>query len=128
MFRARRAATKKFLPNIFELPGGHIDFGEDIVDGLKREVMEELQMSVTIGDPFAAFTYLNEIKGSHSLEVIYFARFVEPIENIRLNPEDHTEYRWFGLDELESIPGTDREFKCVKRGFELLKGSGLNFG
>jgi 8-oxo-dGTP pyrophosphatase MutT (NUDIX family) len=36
VFLPRRAATKKFLPNVFEVPGGHIDFGEDIADGLKR--------------------------------------------------------------------------------------------
>ena len=29
----KRASTKKFLPNVYELPGGHIDFGEDIADG-----------------------------------------------------------------------------------------------
>ena len=40
VFLPKRAATKKFLPNINELPGGHIDFGEDIVKGLKREILE----------------------------------------------------------------------------------------
>jgi ADP-ribose pyrophosphatase YjhB (NUDIX family) len=42
VFLPRRALTKKFLPGVFELPGGHIDFGEDIVVGLKREIMESL--------------------------------------------------------------------------------------
>jgi 8-oxo-dGTP pyrophosphatase MutT (NUDIX family) len=28
VFMARRADTKKFMPGIYELPGGHIDFGE----------------------------------------------------------------------------------------------------
>ena len=43
VFLPKRAATKKFLPNVFELPGGHIDFGEDIETGLKREIFEEFQ-------------------------------------------------------------------------------------
>ena len=60
----KRAATKRFLPDIFEIPGGHIDYKEDIVAGLKREITEELGMTVSVGDPFAAFTYLNEVKGS----------------------------------------------------------------
>lgn len=38
VFLPRRAATKKFLPNVYEIPGGHIDFGENLTDGLKREV------------------------------------------------------------------------------------------
>ncbi len=57
VFLPKRAKTKKFLPDIFELPGGHIDWGEDILAGLRREVMEEHGMRIKIGDPFAAFTY-----------------------------------------------------------------------
>ncbi len=41
LFWAKRADTKKFLPGVYELPGGHIDFGEDIVEGLRREIKEE---------------------------------------------------------------------------------------
>ena len=55
LFMAKRAATKKFLPNSYELPGGHIDFGEDLIAGLKREILEEFQMHCRVGDPFAAF-------------------------------------------------------------------------
>jgi len=41
IFMPKRAATKKFMPSVFELPGGHVDFGEDIVAGLKREIREK---------------------------------------------------------------------------------------
>src|SRR6266566_5216805 len=41
LFWPKRADTKKFLPGVYELPGGHIDFGEDITAGLKREIQEE---------------------------------------------------------------------------------------
>lgn len=63
VFLAKRAATKKFLPDVFELPGGHIDFGEDVTAGLAREVAEEFDMTISVGDPFFVFTYTNEIKG-----------------------------------------------------------------
>lgn len=128
VFRPKRADTKKFLPGLFELPGGHIEFGEDIIEGLKREVMEEHGMRISVGDPFAVFTYLNEIKGSHSIEVVYFAKFIDQIENISLNPEDHSEYRWAAENELNVGPTSDRELENIKRGFELLRGEALNFG
>src|SRR5688572_33397724 len=63
VYLPQRAATKKFFPGVYELPGGHIDFGEDIIAGLKREIREELHKEITVGDPFHAFTYMNEIKG-----------------------------------------------------------------
>src|SRR3546814_9077575 len=56
VFLPKRADTKKFLPGVYEIPGGHIDYGEDVAAGLKREIQEEFQMDIEIGDPFAAFT------------------------------------------------------------------------
>jgi len=124
IFLPKRAATKKFLPDVFEIPGGHIDFGEDMVEGLKREIFEEFGMRIRVGNPFAAFTYHNEVKGSHSVEVVYFATFEDPIERITLHPEDHSEYRWVGLGELSSIGREDDvEMRNVRFGLELLNGN-----
>jgi len=142
LFLAKRAATKKFLPGVFELPGGHVDFGEEITRGLKREVIEEFGMKIKIGDPFYAYTYTNEIKGSHSVEVIYFARFSDPLEKITINPEDHSEYSWFTFNDVQrrineirpdiQVPheyDDDPEYLGILRGFELLNNKkGLNFG
>ena len=129
VFRPKRAMTKKFMPGIYELPGGHVDFGEDIVEGLKREIMEENGMHINVGDPFACFTYKNDIKGSHTIEVVYFAKFTDPIEKIRTNPEDHFEYRWMSEAEVDTFGLTsDEEYKNIKKGFELLKDGKSNFG
>lgn len=123
VFLPKRADTKKFLPSVFELPGGHIDWGEDILEGLKREIIEEHGMRIKIGDPFAAFTYSNEVKGSHSVEVVYFATFEDPIENTKLNPEDHSEFKWISQDEIGGIGSiSDEEMKNVKKGLALLNG------
>ena len=133
VFLPKRAATKKFLPNVFEIPVGHIDFGENIVEGLKREVFEEFGMHITVGDPFAAFDYTNPIKGSHSAEIIYFATFADPIENVQINPEDHAEYGWFAEDELDTVYDNnkdvdDAEFVALRKAFALLKGEAPDFG
>lgn len=132
VFMPRRAATKKFLPDVFELPGGHIDFGEDMVEGLRREVNEEFGMHVMVGDPFGCFTYTNDIKRSHSIEVIYFAEFTDPIENIKLDLADHSEYVWVSRVELEKVysdkkGADDIEYQMVRKGFALLEGEAPAF-
>ncbi len=132
VFLPKRADTKKFLPGVYELPGGHIDYSEDIVAGLKREIKEEFGMEVKVGDPFAAFTYTNDIKNSHSIEVIYFAKFVDPIESIQINPEDHSLYEWVSENDLQKIytenkRGDDPEFKALRKGFALLAGKTPEF-
>jgi 8-oxo-dGTP pyrophosphatase MutT (NUDIX family) len=132
VFLPKRADTKKFLPGVHELPGGHVDYGEDAAAALKREVDEELGMSVEVGDIFYEFSYVNEIKGSHSIEVIYFARFIEPIDNIQIQPEDHSEYGWFAENELVNATTTDKglddpEFIAMRKGFALLRGEPIRF-
>ena len=128
LFLPKRAATKKVFPNVYELPGGHIDFGEDIVEGLKREVMEEHGMNIKVGDPFAVFTYMNDVKGSHSVEAVYFAEFIDPLGNIQIHLDDHSEFIWASEADLETLdPISPAELKNAKRGFELLRGISPNF-
>jgi 8-oxo-dGTP diphosphatase len=133
VFLPKRAASKKFLPNVFEMPGGHIDYGEDMVAGLQREIYEEFEMRVSVGDPFACFTYVNNVKRSHSVEVIYFAQFSEPVENIVLHPDDHSTYLWLAKDEMaqaftEHKGADDVEFVSLQKGLALLDGRKLAFG
>jgi len=129
---AKRSDTKKFLPSVYEIPGGHIEFGEDVPDGLIREIKEELGVSIKLGDPFAVFTYHNEVKGSHSIEVIYFATIVDPLEHITIDPKVHSTYGWFSQEELPQTfvsekDQEDDEVKALYRGFALLKGESLKF-
>lgn len=133
IFLPKRAATKKFLPGVYEIPGGHIDFGEDIVAGLKREIAEEFGMDIRVGDPFASFTYNNNIKGSHSVEIVYFATFASPTDEIVLDPEDHSEYGWFAATDLDLVQtenkrGDDPEMIVLAKAFALLDGGVLDFG
>ena len=90
-------------------------------------------MKVKIGSPFAAFTYVNDVKKSHSAEVIYFATFVDSEDDITLDPSDHSEYIWVSLDEIskaytEAKGADDEEFVYLRIGLELLNGGLLNYG
>lgn len=129
VYLAQRAMTKKFMTGVFELPGGHIDFGEDIVAGMKREVYEELGKELHVGDPFSVFTYLNEVKGAHSVEVAYFAEFVGSLDDVQLDPEDHMAGKWFSADQFDEFrvnrTDNDVELQVIQRGFELLAGQPL---
>lgn len=132
VFLPKRAATKKFLPDVYELPGGHIEFGEDIIVGLKREIKEEFGVKIQVGDPFAVFTYTNDIKGAHAVEIVYFATFAKPLENITLQPEDHSSYDWFTKEEIllrvvdANKSDTDDEIQAIDKGFAILEGEPLD--
>ncbi len=132
MLLAKRADTKKFLPGVYELPGGHIDFGENPILGLRREINEELHVQIELGDPFFVFEYTNEIKGSQSFEIIYFAQLTSKLDDITINPEDHSAFGWFAKDELHLVASEDKglddiEIIAMQKGFALLGGEQLKF-
>ncbi len=129
VYLPQRALTKKFLPGVFEMPGGHIDFGEDIIEGLKREIREELGKEIIVGDAFNVLTYTNEVKGAQTIEVSYFVRFSDGIENIRLEPEDHMAGKWFAENQYQEFSANrapdDPMPGIIRRGFALLGGQKL---
>lgn len=122
LFIAKRAESKSFLPGKFELPGGHIEFGETLEQGLKREIMEEFHIETEIEDPFYAFTYVSNGGEKHSVEIDYFAEMKDANQKIILNPKDHSEYKWVSEEEAaEYFPVDDQEGIAIRRGFEILR-------
>lgn len=145
VFLAKRTAAKQFMPDVYELPGGPIDTGEGLLFGLAREIRETLDMSVSIGDPFAAFTYTNDSKGTHVAKIIYFATFIDDVSGVKLDPANHSGYDWFSKQDVldrrnEIIPPAknlngmydtgepDPEYLSILKGFDLLAGAPLNKG
>lgn len=120
VFIAKRADTKKFLPGKFELPGGHIENGEEIVAGLKRELREELGIEVNVGDPVHVFTYMNG--DDHVVEIDFLAELSKPDAEIHLHPEDHSEFRWATPADVDAVwDKRDAEYQAILKGFALIK-------
>jgi 8-oxo-dGTP diphosphatase len=121
---ARRADTKSFLPGVWELMGGHIEFGETIEDGLMRELKEELDVEIVIDRPYHVFTYLTDNNTEHVVEIEYLAILKNPDQKIVIKPEDHSDFKWITESEIEIyFEGNDQEATAVKKGFEAIKKS-----
>ena len=78
---------------------------------------------MTIGSLFAAFTYINEIKVSHSIELLYFAQAKEGSEPT-VNPEDHSGLLWVNEDNINLVEqengSDDQELPYLKKSLRIL--------
>src|SRR3989344_980797 len=121
-FIGKRSKTKSFLPGKWELPGGHVEFGETLEECLRRELREEFDIEIILGKPYFEFTYLMNDGNDHVIEVLYLAQMENPDQEIRLRAEDHEDYKWISEDEIDKyFHDNDDEGIAIKKGFEALR-------
>lgn len=122
IFLAKRSNLKKLFPGQFEIPGGHIEFGETLEEGLKRELHEEFGIEVELGNIVFAFTYLSYKNTAHSVEVDYLAMLKNSKQKIRLRPEEHTEYIWATKEEAqELLKDNPKVLEAVNKAFTYIR-------
>lgn len=96
-----RASNKNYMPNLWDIPGGTVEFGEHSVDTLIREINEETKTKVIVRDLIFIYDFVSGEK-RHQFQMVYTCDFVSG--EIILNPREHQEYRWVTLEELEKLP------------------------
>ena len=52
-----RRPSKGLLGGMWEFPGGKLEAGEQMADGLKREILEELDAKIEVGIPFGVYRH-----------------------------------------------------------------------
>lgn len=96
----KRASTKKFAPNQWEFISGFMDIPESPEETILREIKEELDSEGKIIDSSPSFEFTDN-EGDWT--VIPF--LVElSTQEVRINPQDHSEIRWVNMNELNDYP------------------------
>ncbi len=112
---AKRNLKSSFLPGYFELPGGKIEFGEDPKEALKRELMEELNAEIEVGNPYHAFSFVFKEGQVHGVEIAFFAKIKNPKSIIC---KEHEEIKWVTKEELDNYKISEQEKQTMITGFE----------
>tara|TARA_R100000152_G_C6719513_1_gene145734 strand:+ start:326 stop:742 length:417 start_codon:yes stop_codon:yes gene_type:complete len=97
----KRSSYMKKHAGEWDLPGGHIIEGEDMEDGLLREVWEETGLR------------LREPVKLHSNGNDTYYKAEMPDQEVKLSDE-HTEHDMFSLEDLEDLNLPDKYAKAVK--------------
>ena len=101
----KRSPDAKKYPNEWDFPGGHIHEDEDEIVGLKREVKEETTLD--IASPVQV----------HQQGRIKFYKTRQYNGTIKLS-EEHTEYKWVTIEELDSYTIGAKFVKAAKAAFK----------
>jgi 8-oxo-dGTP diphosphatase len=87
-------------PNTVDIPGGRLVFGEEPEDGLKREILEETGLTVSIVAPSRIWTMIKEEK-MYQLVGVTFLCVVKNHTEISLSDE-HTGAKWATISSVIS--------------------------
>lgn len=80
------------------IPGGFLDYEETLIEGAKREVMEETGWEISDIKLFTISDNLDKTGDDYqNVDFIYLAK---PIKKVGQPDNEVTEVKWFDLDEL----------------------------
>ncbi len=96
----KRNENDDLYPGAWEFPGGHLEDGKTLKDGLKRELMEEISY-IEDFNPIITH-YFDEVKEKnnefiHDLEIDFIVNVNKSKVNVKLS-EEHSDYKWVTKD------------------------------
>jgi 8-oxo-dGTP diphosphatase len=99
-----RAPGRRWSPDVWDFPGGHLEPGESEEEALRRELREELGVEVRESDMVAL---LHKKEPAAHLELGLFAvrSWSGSVENRQ--PSEHDEIGWFARHELAGLQYAD---------------------
>ena len=95
-----RSKQNDYMPGKWDLPGGTVEFGEDPIFALEREIGEEVSLKVRNPQLSSIFSFISK-PARHQLQIIYKCDYLGG--QVELNPEEHDDFKWVTAKEMESF-------------------------
>ena len=111
----KRHPKSKTDPEMWELPGGKVEKGEHFADALVREIKEETNLDVNVGDFCEAIQ--NDYPHKRTVQLMMYLDDINGSVEIS---DEHTQFKWASMDEIRSLE-LSTSFKKVleKKNYKL---------
>lgn len=111
----KRHPKSKTDPEMWELPGGKVEKGENFTDALIREIKEETNLDGEVGDFGEAVQ--NDYSHKRTVQLIMYLDDVKGEVEIS---EEHTDWMWASIDKIKTLEiSTSLKKILEKRKWEL---------
>jgi 8-oxo-dGTP diphosphatase len=103
IFLSLRGKKAKNERGTWEFPGGSIEFGETLEEGLKREVKEEFGIDIEIQELLDVCDHILPNEKQHWVSPTFLCTITRGTPHI-LEPEKCDKIGWFDLSEIPQLP------------------------
>jgi 8-oxo-dGTP diphosphatase len=98
-----------YISEKYEFPGGKIEAGETKEETIRREIKEELNMDITVGEEFltVVHAYPDFKLTMHS--------FICTCENPNVTLTEHIDFKWLLINELSGLDWAGADIPIVNK-------------
>ena len=93
----------------FEFPGGKVEYNEDKITALRRELLEELNLELTNFKHFASYNY------SYDINKIKLHFFLSNVKELKLTLKVHQAYKLVTVRQLSQLDWLAADYEVIKK-------------
>ena len=95
----KRASDEVQMPNIWEIPGGRLEPGENPFEGVKRETKEETGIDIEVVHPLSVRHFKRD-DGQTITMLIFLCKALN--EEIKISKE-HSDFEWINIEKSKKL-------------------------
>lgn len=106
----KRHPKSRTDPEMWELPGGKVEKGEFFADALIREIKEETNLDVEVGDFCEAVQ--NDYMHKRTVQIMMY---LEDIKGDVKISDEHTDWMWASIEKIKTLELSTSFKKVLKK-------------